>query len=71
MITITKNKIAGVIELHIELTPQEALDYAQFLKRVGYNNYRENAVNEAEAYRMIEVGEKIREKLAQAGIAPR
>ncbi|MDA8093716.1 MAG: hypothetical protein M0T84_07335 [Betaproteobacteria bacterium] len=59
------------IRLHIELSEQEAWDYAQFLKRVGFADYSANAVDHAEAYRMLYVGEKIRAALAEAGFAPR
>ena len=42
-----------------------------FLKRVCFSDYRAHATSEAEAYRMIEAGERIREALAEAGYAPR
>lgn len=57
--------------LEVELTEQEADDYAQFLKRVGFQEYRQNAVDDAEAYRMLDVGEKVRKILAEHGFAPR
>lgn len=60
-----------VVSVTVELTPQEAWDYAQFLKRVGFSNYRENAQDQDEAYRMLAVGEKFRAALADAGYAPR
>lgn len=41
-----------VVSVTVELTPQEAWDYAQFLKRVGFSNYRENAQDQNEAYRL-------------------
>ena len=59
------------VRITVELTPQEAWDYAQFLKRVGFSNYRENAHDQDEAYRMMAVGEKFRAALADAGYAPR
>lgn len=59
------------IIITVSLTPKEALAFAQFLKRVGYNNYYENAVSEEETYTMIEAGEKIRNELSKAGFAPR
>lgn len=62
----TKNVLISV-----ELTDQEAWTYAQFLKRVGFNDYRSNAVDNDEAYVMVDAGEKIREALAQIGYAPR
>lgn len=59
------------VTLEVELTEQEADDYAQFLKRVGFQEYRQNAVDDAEAYRMLYVGEKVRKILAEHGFAPR
>ena len=59
------------VHLVAELTDQEAEDFAQFLKRVGFSDYRNNAVDHDEAYRMQAVGEKIRSALAEAGYAPR
>lgn len=59
------------IQLVAELTDQEAEDYAQFLKRVGFSDYRNNAADHDEAYRMLAAGEKIRRALAEAGYAPR
>jgi len=60
-----------IITLNVELNEWQALCYAQFLKRVGYNDYRSNAVNDDEAYTMIDAGEKIRDALAEKGFAPR
>lgn len=59
------------VSLSVELTPQEALDYAQFLKRVRFSDYMGNAQDKDEAYRMLAVGEKFRAALADAGYAPR
>lgn len=59
------------ISLNVELTEEEAEDYAQFLKRVGFQEYRQNAVDDAEAYRMLHVGEKVRKIPAEHGFAPR
>lgn len=59
------------IQLVAELSEQEALDYAQFLKRVGFSDYRNNAIDQDEAYRMLEAGEKIRSALSEAGYSPR
>lgn len=59
------------ITLTLELSEQEAWDFAQFLKRAGFSDYASNAADQDEAYRMLHVGEKVRGALAQAGIAPR
>ena len=59
------------IEIKVTLTDVEAWEFAQFLKRVCYSDYRQHATSQAEAYRMVEAGERIREALADAGYAPR
>jgi len=61
----------NTINLSIELTEQEAWDYAQFLKRVGLAEFRTNAQDDEEAYRMIAVSEKIRQAINDLGINPR
>lgn len=63
--------MSEIIRLQIDLTDNEAWDYAQFLKRVGYSEYKNNAADSEEAYRMVRVGEKIRKALAEQGVSPR
>ncbi|OAI20597.1 hypothetical protein A1507_05035 [Methylomonas koyamae] len=67
MTTIKSDEICLVVPL----SNQEAWDLAQFLKRVGYAEFRSNAVDDEEAYRMQEVAGKIRQALNQIGYAPR
>jgi cytochrome c len=59
------------IPIPLELTEQEALDLAQFVKRVGWQEMRQNAVDEDEAYRIREALDKVRKALAEVGYAPR
>lgn len=59
------------ISVTLEFTDQEALDLAQFFKRVGFTDYRSNAIDDAEAYRMLAAGEKVRKSLAEFGFNPR
>jgi hypothetical protein len=59
------------ISVNIQFTDQEAWDLAQFLKRAGFTDYRSNAVDDAEAYRMLAAGEKVRSALAECGYRPR
>lgn len=59
------------ITITVELTDAEALAYAQFLKRVGWREYRNNAVNDDETELMRDAGGKIREALSEQGYAPR
>ena len=53
------------------LSTNMAWAYAQFLKRVGLDDYRRLAVDVHEAYEMRAAGEAIREELTRAGYAPR
>ena len=57
--------------VQVELPDGQAWALAEFLKRVGYNDYRPLAVDEQEARDMQEAGEKLREALAEKGVAPR
>jgi hypothetical protein len=57
--------------MHVELPEEEAWALAQFLKRTGYTDYRGQAIDECEATRMRDAGERLREALARAGVAPR
>ena len=59
------------IHLDLDLTPAEALALAQFLKRVGVDDYRRLAVDRDEAWLMLDAGERVRAALAAAGYAPR
>jgi hypothetical protein len=55
----------------VTLPDEQAWAFAQFLKRVGLDDYRGLAVDIAEAYEMRAAGEAIRQELARAGYAPR
>ncbi|MBW2011201.1 MAG: hypothetical protein JRI32_06030 [Deltaproteobacteria bacterium] len=60
-----------MVTITVEMTESEAMALAQFLKRVGFTDFRSNAVSEDEAYTMIDASEKIRKELAEVGFAPR
>ena len=59
------------IEIHVTLTEPQAWEFAQFLKRACFSDYRGHATSDDEAYRMINAGEQIRRALADEGCAPR
>jgi len=61
----------GEICLRVPLSEQEAWDLAQFLKRAGFADFRSNAVDDEEAYRMQAVTQMIRRNLEVHGINPR
>lgn len=59
------------VQINAQLTEEQALAFAQFLKRACFSDYRSNAVSQDEAYLMIYAGEVLRKALADAGFAPR
>ena len=59
------------IRIQIELPDGQAWAFAQYLKRVGLDDYRQRAVNESEARDMQCAGEIVRQALTEKGIAPR
>ena len=59
------------IVITADLTPEQALAFAQFLKRACFADYQDHAVDRDEAYTMIDAGEVLRASLASAGFAPR
>ena len=59
------------IEITVILTDAQAWEFAQFLKRVCFSDYRGHATSEAEAYHMMDASELIRSALAKQGYAPR
>jgi dissimilatory sulfite reductase (desulfoviridin) alpha/beta subunit len=54
-----------------DLSEREAWALAQFVKRVGWSEFRELAVDEAEAYEIRSAIDKLQSALAGAGLAPR
>lgn len=59
------------VTVTFELTPQEALALAQFVKRVGWSEFRQNAVDDDEAYVIRDAVDRVAAGLAQVGYAPR
>jgi hypothetical protein len=53
------------------LSASQAWAYAQFLKRVGLEDYKALAIDADEAYLMLDAGEAIRDELRSVGYAPR
>lgn len=59
------------VTVTLELTPQEALALAQFVKRVGWSEFRQNAVDDDEAYVIRHAVDRVAAGLAQVGYSPR
>jgi len=59
------------MKINIELSDDEALAFAQFLKRLRFDISRSLATNDNEAWLMMSASEAIRKGLAESGISPR
>lgn len=55
----------------VTLDEDTAEALAQFVKRVGWSEMRQNALDDAEAYRMRDGIDLVRKALQEAGFAPR
>lgn len=55
----------------VELSEIQAEALSQFVKRVGFSEFRQNAIDDAEAYTMRDAVDRVRKALAEAGYAPR
>lgn len=61
----------GLVTMLLELPMDQAEALAQLLKRQGWDDWRSNAKDDAEACRMRDACEAVRRSLAEVGIAPR
>lgn len=62
---------AARVQLNIELTEIEAWELAQFVKRVGWSEFRGCAVDDSEAYLIRIAVYRLQVALGNAGFAPR
>ena len=62
---------AEKIQVSFEVSEVEALALAQFVKRVGFSDWRNNAVDDTEAYQMKDAFYKLQEGLADSEFSPR
>ena len=59
------------VEVWMELEPAQALALAQFVKRVGWSEIRQNAVDDDEAYAMREALGFLAKALGNLAMPPR
>jgi hypothetical protein len=52
--------VEPIVTVYADLTPAQALALAQFLKRVGLDDYKRLAVDADEAWLMLDAGERLR-----------
>lgn len=62
---------AAPVRVSFELSEPHALALAQFCKRVGWQEFRANAVDDEEAYEIRAAVDTLQAALREAGYAPR
>lgn len=60
-----------MVTFTVTINDELAEALAQFLKRVGWSEMRQNAVNDVEAYTMRDALDQVRKALQEAGYDPR
>ena len=59
------------VTITVILSSAQAEAFAEFLKRVGWDDFAALAVDQQEAHAMLSAAAAIRQELAHAGYAPR
>jgi len=59
------------VQIHLELTDEQALALAQLIKRIPWTTLRENAKDAEEAYLMHDALCTVQWAMAEAGYEPR
>lgn len=60
-----------MVTFSVTINDELAEGLAQFLKRVGWSEIRQNAVDDVEAYTMRDALDQVRIRLQEAGYDPR
>ncbi len=67
----TEETFNKAVQVTLELEPEKAEALAQFVKRVGFQEILDNAVDENEAYAMKYAIGKLQDALSDVGYSPR
>jgi hypothetical protein len=59
------------VTVTVTLSQDEAWALAQLAKRLGWSDWRSNAVDDAEAYQMRDATDRLAAGLREAGYSPR
>ena len=60
-----------MVTFTVQINEELAEALAQFVKRVGFSEFRQNAVDDVEAYTMRDAVDQVRKALEEVGYAPR
>jgi dissimilatory sulfite reductase (desulfoviridin) alpha/beta subunit len=66
-----KNMPQKMVTFTVQINEELAQALAQFVKRVGFSEFRQNAVDDVEAYTMRDAVDQVRKALEEVGYAPR
>ena len=70
MVTFS-DELNTFVDITARLNGQEALALAQLIKRIAFTDIRQNAIDDAEAYVMLDALNQVRKSLQEAGYDPR
>jgi GH24 family phage-related lysozyme (muramidase) len=71
MVEIRRRSTPEGKDIRMNLTLDQAFALAQFVKRIGWSDWRSNAVDDTEAGEMRSACDQLRRALTEAGFAPR
>lgn len=60
-----------IVTLTVIINDEQAEALSQFFKRVGFSQVRQNAVDDAEAYGMLDAFNAVQKALIEVGYDPR
>jgi hypothetical protein len=63
--------VTDKIKVDIEVTIEQAKALAQFVKRIGFTEFKANAVDEKEAYLIRDGVSQLQNSLSRNGFSPR
>ena len=63
--------LMSTMNFSLELTDDQAYALSQFVKRCGWSEWRQNAVDDAEAYLMRDAFDRLAKALSDGGYSPR
>jgi hypothetical protein len=64
-------QMTSTVAITLELSDAQAWSLAQFVKRVGWSEFRANAQDNDEAYEIRDAVDQLQKCLNEAGFAPR
>lgn len=59
------------VDIHPRFSQEEAFALAQLVKRITFSDVRQNAVDDAEAYLMMDAINQVQKALREVGYDPR